>query len=294
MYISYIYSCFSPYLHLRISVLPPLSSTRLRQKLISPDICFQSKASSLLFPLCRLSIKRINLCAGKDHKRISLCLFSVSDSALSFFLSGCMCLSFCLYISRLRWFTLSTAIQLCLVLLCYFLVEHTALQKVVGVRRLIGCPYVGSIWIFTTPHVALAVAMSRQSQLGGIPGISRFPYTMNRGGFFHQSVRVQWASAMSPQSLYPNHLLFACFCTFSLCPFFWKWIGAEVAVFAALQPKYIMTLFNRILKRIWQFWLLLNCPKILWPISLWSSSSLYHGDIIKGVVASLATTSCRD
>lgn len=90
---AHIYSCFSPYLHLRISALPPLSSTRLRQKLISPDICFQSKASSLLFPLCRLSIKRINLCAGKDHKRISLCLFSVSDSALSFFLTGCMCSS---------------------------------------------------------------------------------------------------------------------------------------------------------------------------------------------------------
>lgn len=201
MYISYIYSCFSPCLHLRISALHPLSSTRLRQKLISPDICFQSKASSLLFPLCRLSIKRINLCAGKDHKRISLCLFSVSDSALSFFLTGCMCLSFYLYVSCLRWFTLSTTIQLCLILLRYFVVVHTALQKVVGVCRLTLTSHCIGSWVASPILVGYLESAASHTQWIGVD-------------FFHQSVDVQWASTMSPQSLYPSHLLFACFCTF--------------------------------------------------------------------------------
>lgn len=190
MYISYIYSCFSPYLHLRISALPPLSSTRLRQKLISPDICFQSKASSLLFPLCRLSIKRINLCAGKDHKRISLCLFSVSDSALSFFLTGCMCSS-CLAIFWL----------------------YTRLFRKLSVSADWLAVLMWAAFEFLQP-LTLHWQLGLGSHLGGIPGISRFPFAMNRGGFFHQSVCVQWASTMSPQSLYPNHCLFACFCTF--------------------------------------------------------------------------------
>lgn len=77
-------SSVSFYLHLRISVLFPLSSTGLRQNLISPDICFQSKASSLLFSLGGLSIRRINLCADMDHERISVCFLSLTRLVLSF------------------------------------------------------------------------------------------------------------------------------------------------------------------------------------------------------------------
>ncbi len=68
---------------------PPLLSSSLhKQKLISPDICFQSKGSSLLFPLCRPAIKRINLCARIHHKRLSVRLFSVSNLPLCFFPPG--------------------------------------------------------------------------------------------------------------------------------------------------------------------------------------------------------------
>lgn len=85
---------------LRLSILSLLSSTPHRQKLISPDICFQSKASSLLFPLCRPAIKRINPYAGADHKRISpLSAFCRQLDCLSFLLAVSVPLPVCLPLS---------------------------------------------------------------------------------------------------------------------------------------------------------------------------------------------------
>lgn len=56
-------------LHLRLSAsLSPLIHSLRRQKLISPDICFQSEASPVLFPLCKPAIKGINLRAGEEPR----------------------------------------------------------------------------------------------------------------------------------------------------------------------------------------------------------------------------------
>lgn len=56
-------------LRLRLSPsLSPLIHSLRRQKLISPDICFQSEASSVLFPLCKPAIKGINLRAGEEPR----------------------------------------------------------------------------------------------------------------------------------------------------------------------------------------------------------------------------------
>ena len=83
---SILYSCLQTH-----SVL---SSTPHRPKLISPDICFQSKAPSLLFPLRRPAIKELTYVPKQTTRGYpSVCFLSPACPCLSSLLAASVYLS---------------------------------------------------------------------------------------------------------------------------------------------------------------------------------------------------------